>query len=184
MDKFITFLGIEILFFIKQCPLKFISGNEWWSTKVGEKFLPDLVIFSILSSDILLELHEWILGVAWKYVMYFLVGINTKQFWNIPEEKYFVPFRILNLFIISFVNHFVDIALTFFDSSFSSFLFDVTFFNLFLKSVLFTKIAISLLLVKFACFNLAVKISDVNLLNSGIVIHLSWSWSIIFFQFH
>ena len=34
---FITFLGMEILFFIKQCPLKSIFGNEWWSRKIGVK---------------------------------------------------------------------------------------------------------------------------------------------------
>ena len=26
--RFITFLGIEMLLFIKQCPLKFMSGNK------------------------------------------------------------------------------------------------------------------------------------------------------------
>ena len=51
--------------------------------------------------------------------MYFLSGINTTEFWNISEEKYFAPFRILNLFMKSFVSSFVDITLTFFDSSFS-----------------------------------------------------------------
>ena len=55
-------------------------------------------------------------------------------------------------FIKSFVNPFVDIALTFIDSSFNSFLFDVTSFSLLFKSVLFTKLAISLLLAKFAFF--------------------------------
>ena len=78
--------------------------------------------------------------------MYFLAGINTKQFRNIPEEKYFPILRILNLFIKSFVNHFIDIALTFFDSSFNSFLFDVTFFSLLSKSV-FCKISS----ITFAC---------------------------------
>ena len=58
--------------------------------------------------------------------MYFLADINTKQFGNIPEEKYFAPLRILNLFIKYFVNPFVDIALTFSDNSFNSFLFEVT----------------------------------------------------------
>ena len=52
--------------------------------------------------------------------MYFLAGINTKQIWNIPEEKYFAPLRIL---FKSFVNPFIDIAVTFNDSSFNSFLF-------------------------------------------------------------
>ena len=89
---------------------------------------------------------------------------------NIPEEKYFAPLRILNLFIKPFVNPFVDVALAFFDSSFNSFLFEVTFlfnfFSLSLKSVFFTKLAISILLAKFVCANLAVKLSNVILLNS------------------
>ena len=57
----------------------------------------------------------------------------------------------------SFVNPFVDIALTFFESSFNSFLF---------KSVFFTKLAISFLLNNFACANLAVKLFAINLLKS------------------
>ena len=59
--------------------------------------------------------------------MYSIAGINTKLFWNIPKEKYFAPLRMLNLFIKSFVNPFLDIALTFFGSSFNLFLFDATF---------------------------------------------------------
>ena len=57
---------------------------------------------------------------------------------------------ILNLFIKSFVNPFVDIVWNFFDSSFNSFLFDVTSFSLLSKSVFFTKLAIALLLAKVA----------------------------------
>ena len=98
------------------------------------------------------------------------MGINTKQFWNIPEEKYFAPLRILNLSIKSFVNPSVDIALTFFDSSFNLFLF---------KSVLSSTFAISLLLATFSSSNLAVIFSPVNLLNFGVVIHLSWWWSVV-----
>ena len=75
------------------------------------------------------------------------------------------------MFIKSFVNHFDDIALTFFDDSFNSFSFDITSFSLLLKSVLFTGLAVSLLFAKFACFNLASKFSDVNLIHSGVVIH-------------
>ena len=66
----------------------------------------------------------------------------------------------LNLFIKSFVNPFVDIALTFSSSSFNLFLLEVTFlfkfFSLLSNSVFFTKIAISFLLTKFACANLEV----------------------------
>ena len=57
-------------------------------------------------------------------------------------------------------------------------LFDVTFlFKFFIlssKSSLFTKLSISFLLDKFACANLAAKFSAVNLLNSGVVIYLSY----------
>ena len=72
----------------------------------------------------------------------------------------------LTLFVKCFVNPFVDIALTFFDSSFNSSLFDVTFFSLLPKSLFFTKLVISLLLDKVACFRLAVKFSGAILLNS------------------
>ena len=124
--------------------------------------------------------------------MYFLAGINTQQFWNIPEEKIVALLRILNLFIKSLVNPFFVTILTISDSSFNSFstntcfvLFEVTFlfkfFRLSLKSVIFTKSAISFLLAKFACAYLAAKFLAVNLLNSGVVIYLSWSWSVILF---
>ena len=76
----------------------------------------------------------------------------------------FAPLRILNLFIKSFVNSFVDIDLTFFHRSFNSFLFEVI--CLLSKSVFLTKLGISLLFAKLACANLAVKYSHVNLLNS------------------
>ena len=55
-----------------------MSGNEWWSTKVGAKFLAHLVIFSILASDIPLDFHDSIRLVPPKYLIYFLTGVNTK----------------------------------------------------------------------------------------------------------
>ena len=61
---------------------------------------------------------------------------------------------------------FVDIALTFFYSSFNLFLFEVTVFSFSSESVFFTKLARSFLLAKFACLHLAIKFSDVNLLSS------------------
>ena len=73
----------------------------------------------------------------------------------------------------SFVNPFVDIDLTFFDSSFNSFSFDVTFFSLLSKSVSFRKLEILILLANFGCFSLAEKFSVVNLLNFWVVICLS-----------
>ena len=48
--------------------------------KIDAKLLCDLVIFSILSSDIPLNFHDSIRVVPLKYLMYFLVGINTKLF--------------------------------------------------------------------------------------------------------
>ena len=57
-SRFITFLEIEILFSIKQCPLKVMSGNKLWSTKGGAKLLLDLLILSIFSSDTPLDFHD------------------------------------------------------------------------------------------------------------------------------
>ena len=36
---------MEVLFFVKECPLKVSSDNKWWSLKVGAKLMSDLVIF-------------------------------------------------------------------------------------------------------------------------------------------
>ena len=95
---------------------------------------------------------------------------NFKIFLN---KKIFAPSRIFNLFIKLFVNSFADIAFTFFDNSFNSFLSEVIFFSLLSKFVVFKKLAISLSLAKFACFTLGVKVSDVNLLNSCVAIYLT-----------
>ena len=46
-----------------------MSGNKWWSTKVGIKLLNGLVIFSILSSDIPLDFHDSIQVVPLKYLI-------------------------------------------------------------------------------------------------------------------
>ena len=54
-----------------------MSGNTWWSTKVGAKLVSDLDIFSIFSSEIPLDFHESI-GVLLKYLMHVLAGINPK----------------------------------------------------------------------------------------------------------
>ena len=72
----------------------------------------------------------------------------------------------LNLFVESFANLFVDIALTFLDNLFNSFLFNVVSFSLLSKSAFFTKLVISLLLAKYCGFSLAVKLSNVNLVYS------------------
>ena len=92
--------------------------------------LSDLAVFSIFPSDISLEFDETIQVMPLKYLMYFLAGLNTKWFQNIREKKYFAPLGILHFFIKSFDNPANNIALTFFDVSFNSFLFDVTFFIL------------------------------------------------------
>ena len=55
-----------------------MTDNKCLSTKVGEKLLSDLVILSILSSDIPLGFHYSIWVVSLNYLMYFLVGTNTK----------------------------------------------------------------------------------------------------------
>ena len=136
-----------------------MSGNEWWSTKVGAKLMSDLAIFSSFSSNIPLDFHDSTRVMLVKYLMYFLAGINMKQFWNISKEKYFAPLIILNS------TKFIYIALTFFDSLFNLFLFDIISFSLLVKSIFFTK----LLLAKFVGLNLAAKFCNVNLLNFGLV---------------
>ena len=56
--KFITFLKAEILFLNKQFLLDFTTGNGRESVNLGENVLSDVVMFSILSSDIPLDFHE------------------------------------------------------------------------------------------------------------------------------
>ena len=53
-----------------------MSGNKWSSRKVGVKLLSDLVIFSVLSSDI--PFHDSIRVVLLIYLIDYLAGINTK----------------------------------------------------------------------------------------------------------
>ena len=55
-----------------------MSRNKGWSTKVGAKLLFDLVMFSILSSYIPLDFQRSTRVVPLKYLMFFLVAINTK----------------------------------------------------------------------------------------------------------
>ena len=55
-----------------------MSGNKWWSTKVRAKLLSDLVIFSILSSEIPLDFYDSTRVVPVKCLMYFTAGIITK----------------------------------------------------------------------------------------------------------
>ena len=121
-----------------------MSGNKWQSTKVGANLLCDLVIFSVLSSHIPLDLHDSMRVKLLKCLMYFLIGINTKKISNIPKEKYFAPLWMLNLFIRYFVNPFADIALTFLIVHLIHFHmnYDATSFSLLSRSVLFTKLVI------------------------------------------
>ena len=42
----------------------------------------------------------------------------------------------------------------------------------------------SVLVIKFACVNLALKTLEAKVLNSTVVINLSWLWSVFFFQAH
>ena len=55
-----------------------MSGNKWWSAKVGATFLSDLVACSIFSSNVSLDFHESIRLKPLKCLIYFLASINTK----------------------------------------------------------------------------------------------------------
>ena len=84
---------IGILFLIKQCSLKFLFGNKWWSTKVAAKLLFGVVTFSIFYSDIPLGFHESIRVVPLKYLIYFLADINTKYLWTFSWRKIFCSIK-------------------------------------------------------------------------------------------
>ena len=46
-----------------------MSGNTWWSTKVGAKLKSEFVIFLIFSSDVPWDFHESIRVVPLKHLM-------------------------------------------------------------------------------------------------------------------
>ena len=60
--------------------------------------------------------------------MYLLAVINTTYFCHMRREKYFAALRLMYLFIKSFANHFVDVSLTFSDSSSNLLLASTLFF--------------------------------------------------------
>ena len=90
-----------------------MSDSACLSPKGGAKLLSNLVIFSIFSSDNPLDFHKSIQVVPLKYLMYFLAGINTKQFWDIPEGEYVDPLRKPNLLVKYFVIPFFNISFIF-----------------------------------------------------------------------
>ena len=141
-----------------------MSANIWQATKVGKK----IAVWSSYVFNIFF----------WHCIRFPRFNPNSATiifnvFWNIPKEKYFVPLRVLTLLIKSYANFhfFLDVALTFFDNLFSSFLF---------KSIFFTKLAILFLLAKFACFNPVARFSDVKLLSSNIFIKIMIRSNFIF----
>ena len=48
-----------------------MSGNKWWSTRVGAKLLSALAMFSIFFSDIPLDFHKSIWVVPLKHLIFF-----------------------------------------------------------------------------------------------------------------
>ena len=65
-----------------------MTSNTWRLTKAAAKLLSDLVIFSVFLSVIRLDFPKLIWVVPLKYLMLFLAGTSTKQFWNICEENF------------------------------------------------------------------------------------------------
>ena len=108
-----------------------------------------VVIFSILSYETPIDIHDKALDALVKNLLY---EKYMKWFCNAPEEKFLATLRILYSFIKSFVHPFVGIPSTYFDSSFNSFSTSTCFisFELILllklnsllsKSALFKKLA-------------------------------------------
>ena len=56
------------------------------------------------------------------------------------------------------------------------------FFVLFAVIFLLRLVSKSVFVIKFACANFALKTSAAELLSSGVVIYLSWLWSVSFFS--
>ena len=109
------------------------------SVNSGEKLVAEVYELIILSREIPLASHKFILLAFLVHFALQLFDINTKWSCNSFEEKRFSPLRIPYLFIRSVVNPFVDIVLTSFSSSsksFSSFLFFALFEVIFLLNLI------------------------------------------------
>ena len=109
------------------------------SVDSGEILEAEVYELIILSRDIPLVSHKFILLAFLVHFALQLFDINTKRSCNSFEEKGFSPLRIPYLFIRSAVNPFADIVLTSFSSlskSFSSFLFFALFEVIFLLNLI------------------------------------------------
>ena len=97
---------------------------------------------------------------------YLYIGWNTKEFCVSSSSKWLVALNKSNQMFLAFLIHFQMFCFIC-----SNFLLSVD--SLASKSVFVTK---------FACSNLALKTSAAKVLNSGVVIYLSWLWSVRFFS--
>ena len=84
-------------------------------------------------------------------------------------------------FKMTFTSKITWIKCLVFFSSFSTITWIVLFELIFLLRLISLS-SKSVFVIKFACANLAAKLSTVNLLNSGVVIYLSWLWLVTFFS--
>ena len=85
------------------------------------------------------------------------------------SSKWLLPLKQIEWNVFSFFNSF---------STSKCFVLFVVIFLLRLDSLA----SKSVFVIKFACANLALKTSAAKVLNSGVVIYLSWLWSVSFFQ--
>ena len=153
-------------------------NKSWWKIAIWFSYIFNFVFWCFIRSpQISSSTATEIYNLRFNWYKYYII---LKYSWR----KKFCSIKNTKLFIKSFVDPFVDIALAFSDSSSNSlsiskcfvlFLVKILFkfFILSSKSVFFQMLEISVLLDKFVCANLEVIYSDDNLFNSWVVIHLS-----------
>ena len=123
----------------------------------------------MLSLDNPLYFHSEIYFVLAISLKYLYIVWNTKSICVPSSSKWLLPLKQPMSIVFNFLNSF---------STMKSFvLFELIFWLKFLS--LSSK---SVFITKSVCFNLALKIPTAKLLNSGEVIYLLWSWSVISFQ--
>ena len=138
----------------------------------GLRILFHLVGGLILSLDNPLDFHDAILLLlALTVLKYLYIGWNIKQFCAPSSSKWLWPRKLIESNVFNFFNSF---------SVSKCFVLSQVIFLLRLDSFA----SKSVFVIKFACTNLAAKFSAVSLLNSGVVIYLSWLSSLSFFPAH
>ena len=110
--RFITLLWIQIILFVKMS----IIIHFWQKIMINKILCKSFVWLSYFFNTFFWQSSKFPRFNASSASKIFNVFFSHFSNFEIPADNYFVRLRILNLFIKSFVNLFVDITLTFFQS--------------------------------------------------------------------